>query len=52
MDVCSLVVISALNGSSVAEKQLHSITATWNMFYDGTMDGYVHFGHDICYEWV
>ena len=50
MNVYSLVMISAMNGSSVAEQQLHSIIATWNMFYDGSMDGCVHFGDDICYE--
>ena len=41
MDMYSLVMISAVNGSSVAETQLHSITATWNMFYDRSMDGCV-----------
>ncbi len=52
MDVFTLVMISAINGSSVAQYLLHSIIATWNMFYDGTMDGCVHFGHDIFTEWV
>ena len=52
MDVYTLVMISAMNGSSVVENLLHSIIATWNIFYDGSMDGCVLFGHDICYEWV
>ncbi len=52
MDVCSFVIISAMNGSSVTEQYLHSIIATWNMFYDGSMEGCMHIGHDICYEWV
>ena len=52
MDVCTLVMISATNGSSVAEYMLHSIKLTWNMFHDGTMDGCVLFLHDICIEWV
>ncbi len=52
MDVCTLVMIFALNGSSVAEYQLHSIIATWYMFYDGPMDGCMYFGHAICREWV
>ena len=47
MVVCTLVMISANNGSSVAEYLLHSINATWNMFYDGTMDICVLFHHDI-----
>ena len=50
MDVCTLVMISAINGYSVAEQQLNSIIATWHMFYDGSMDRCVHFGDDICYE--
>ena len=52
MDVHTLVMISAMNGSRVAQYMLNSIIATWNMFCDGTMDGCVHFGHDICYEGV
>ena len=52
MNVCTLVMIFAVNGSSVAEYMVHSIIATWDMFSDGTMDGCAHFGHDICYEWV
>ena len=52
MDVCSLVMVFPMNGSSVAEHLLHSIIAKRNMFYDGTMDGCVRFGYDICYEWV
>ena len=47
MDLYSLGMISALNVSSVAEYQLHLIIATWNMFYHGSMDGSVLFGHDI-----
>ena len=52
VDVYTSVIISALNGSSVAEYLIHSIIATWNILYDGSMDGCVHFGHDICTEWV
>ena len=50
MDVCYLVMISAMNGSSVAEYLLHTIIVTWNMFYDGSMGGCVLFLYDICYE--
>ncbi len=50
MDAYILVMISPMSGLSVAEYQLHSIIVTWNMFYDGFMDGFVHFGHDICCE--
>ena len=52
MDVHTLVMIFAINGSSVAEYQLHSIIATWNRLYDGSMDGCIDVDHDICYEWV
>ena len=52
MNVYILVMISPLNLSSVAEYQLHSDIATWNMFLDGYMDGCVHFGHDFSCEWV
>ncbi len=47
MDVYSLVMISAVNESSIAEWLFPSIIATWNMICDGTMDGCVHIGHDI-----
>ncbi len=47
-----MVMISAMNMSSVTEQLVHSIIVTWNMFHDGSIDGCVHFGHDICYEWV
>ena len=40
---------SAINGSSAADQLLYAITATWNMYYDGSMEGCVPFGHDICY---
>ena len=39
IDVYTLVMISALNGSRVAENLMHSIIATLNMLYDGSMDG-------------
>ncbi len=41
MDVCTLVMICVLNGCSVADQQLHSIIATWNVFMmDPWMDVY------------
>ena len=46
MDAFTLVMISAMNGSSVAENLLHSTIVTWNMFYDGSMDGWMLFGHE------
>ncbi len=52
VDVYTLVMISALNGSRVAEYLIHSIIAAWNMFHDGSMGGFVHFGYDISIEWV
>ncbi len=52
MNVSTLVMIFAMNGSSVAEQLLHSIIVTWNMFDDGSIDGCVHYGHDIFYECI
>ena len=44
--------ISYMNASNEAEYKLHSIIVTWNMFYDGFMDGCVQFHQHICTEWV
>ncbi len=52
MDVCTLVMIFVMNGPSVAEYQLHATIATWNMFYGGSMEGCIYFGHDTCIELV
>ncbi len=52
MDLYISVMISPMNEPSVAEYQIHSNIATWNIFYDGSIDGCVLFGHDNCYEWV
>ncbi len=52
MDLYILVMISAVNEHSVAEEQLISTIATWNMIYDGSSDGFVHFGHDIYHKWA
>ncbi len=48
----SFIMISGMNGSGVAELLCHSIIVTSDLFYDGTMDDYVHCHHDIWYEWV
>ena len=52
MNVYILVMISAMSGLSVAEYQLHSIIATWNMIYDGSIDGFLYLDHDIYNKWA